>query len=845
MRDPRSESNPNVVSGDTRSHLIAGAVLLLVAIVLVLPALRPGSILAPVDLMYETPAYAPVRPPAYDEPANPHLFDQAYQFVPWRYYAWQRLRDGELPLWNPQSAAGTPFVATMQSALFYPVNLLSLPLPFAWTFVASAILRLWIAGYGAYALMRCYKASLQAGILSGICFMLSGFVVSWLGHPHANVAVWFPLLILGIEELLHARSGRAAMRWWSILALVTGIQFLGGHIETSRDVLLAGGIYAIGRLVQQSGVDLGIRVRRLALTGFAVVTGAGIAAIQLVPFLEWLPLSAEYQRRSGYDLALWNFDVKPLLALPLAVMPNLYNNPTWDGQYWSFNPWSSFNESVLYAGTIPLALAIASLACWKKDPLVRTWAIVGGMALGLAFRLPVLDWFNQLPANALAHPGRLRLIAVFAAAALAGLGLDALRDGISSGRSRRWLKYAIVGLLAIPAMLAIVFNIVLSRFDDWETRLVSRGVEHFSTSPAPPQSVQVCRDRIESCGQELAHAFTFTNWEMYLTVPVAALSLGMLFTARKRPDARRLLAGGLIALTGAELLVLGWGYNPAVDSNVINVEPPIIRAASPVTGDGRIAVLHQDTLPDSQMLHNLRDVRGLDFKTAWYATYLDASGNRIPWIEHGVLLDDAGPLIATLDVRAIITSNPHIVERRTSDGSMHVVATEGDLVVLEPLRSTPGTVMRFSVEVAESDEVAAGWLSEFPERILFQAILIDDPGSRSAQQQIGASDPGATVTQVRGDPEHRSWQVTTAATGLLVVSDSYYPGWRATVDGQEVEVHRANMNFRAVVVPAGDHLVDMRYEPASIRYGGLVTLIALVATLAVLGLSFLPSAWLR
>ena len=63
---------------------------------------------------------------------------------------------------------------------------------------------------------------------------------------------------------------------------------------------------------------------------------------------------------------------------------------------------------------------------------------------------------------------------------------------------------------------------------------------------------------------------------------------------------------------------------------------------------------------------------------------------------------------------------------------------------------------------------------------------------------------------------------------------SRYPGWVATVDGAEQPIERANLLFRAVRVPAGDHVVEFRYEPWSVRLGAIVSGASIVATMALL-----------
>src|SRR5215207_4437127 len=75
----------------------------------------------------------------------------ALQFVPWRDYAFDLLRQGQLPLWNPYNGAGAPLLANYQSALLYPLNWISFILPLAWSMSVLAVLHLFLAGCGMWA----------------------------------------------------------------------------------------------------------------------------------------------------------------------------------------------------------------------------------------------------------------------------------------------------------------------------------------------------------------------------------------------------------------------------------------------------------------------------------------------------------------------------------------------------------------------------------------------------------------------------------------------------------------------------------------------------------------------
>ena len=86
--------------------------------------------------------------------------------------------------------------------------------------------------------------------------------------------------------------------------------------------------------------------------------------------------------------------------------------------------------------------------------------------------------------------------------------------------------------------------------------------------------------------------------------------------------------------------------------------------------------------------------------------------------------------------------------------------------------------------------------------------------------------PGGAAQIVRYEDEEVAVTLADSAGGILVLSDTYYPGWRAFVDGVERPILRANHVFRAVVVPAGARDVVFSYEPDSFRYGLLVSVAA-------------------
>jgi uncharacterized membrane protein YfhO len=86
----------------------------------------------------------------------------------------------------------------------------------------------------------------------------------------------------------------------------------------------------------------------------------------------------------------------------------------------------------------------------------------------------------------------------------------------------------------------------------------------------------------------------------------------------------------------------------------------------------------------------------------------------------------------------------------------------------------------------------------------------------------------------RADAQHQVYEVTLDRPGILVVSEVYYPDWKATVDGAAAEVLRANHVLRAVALPAGSHEIEFRYDGSRVRKSASISITTLALTLLVL-----------
>jgi hypothetical protein len=198
----------------------------------------------------------------------------------------------------------------------------------------------------------------------------------------------------------------------------------------------------------------------------------------------------------------------------------------------------------------------------------------------------------------------------------------------------------------------------------------------------------------------------------------------------------------------------------------------------------------------------------------------------------GMLPQAMGPLYLSdpqrwRELRRIRTS------RYTDRGRDETNSSEQEFVVYENLRAMPRAWIVPAVVVAPLDDVLpALQTSQLPDGRPFdpsQTALVakeDDPMS-AAEYPAGPS----AVTFGELSNGRMAMSVTTSGGGFLVVSESYYPGWRATIDGQPAAIHRANYSMQGVVVPAGTHQVVFSFTPTSLYFSGALSVVALVAAM--------------
>jgi len=744
--------------------------------VLLHEALFLGKGLVPADGIY---AHLPWSAEADRPPSNALLRDQYAVFGPQRQFLHDRAVRGELPLWNPHIACGVPNVASMQGAALFPINLLLSPVdPFRAAGIA-ALVKLALAGIFTALFVRRLGAGPAGALLSGLCFALCGFMVVWLGHPHTNVAMWLPLVFYLIEGALN----RAVA--WTALAATFGLIFLGGHVPTAIHMVGAASAYVGFRIATDRRLSL---FTQAGLFVAAVLAGLLLAAPQLLPFLE-------YQRESSLDAASaalerWATSLPPS-ALIHFLLPQASGSPTVGfeevGAWLQLGGVENYNEHTGYVGITALFLALFAVVFRRDKPSFFFLTLAALCTLVICGVGPIPSILRALPLLRDVNHVRLLLVIDFSLAVLAGLGLDALlRRPERKPALALALGFAVAALVAVTAVF------------------VSSGA---SLSDLPPAA-----------------------WR-FVRVGLAVLGAGLVVNVVAAIAPKPLAAAVVLLGAVGELLWLGMGYNPAIDRADYYPTTPAIEFLRREASGGRFVGMGTLLLPNTAAVYGLEDVRGTDFATV--RRYEELVTGESGDFYFGIRPRPLPPYWALLDVKYALTTPD---ARPPAPPSEKVYDGEIAIYRMLPSSQRAAVVLEYEVHADPRQVLERVWSPGFDPR---SVVLLEQPPAWPPDT-TGAVQPSllASAEVVDHQPDTVTVQASAPGPALLVLLDTWYPGWQATVDGVDAPIYRADYSFRAVPIPAGESLVRFAYRPASFGTG-----IALSACTAALLALLCARAW--
>lgn len=741
-------------------------------------ALFTSKVLSQADVLFSLAPWCANRPQDWTRPANPLLSDQSQNVYPNYYYARQFIRQGVVPLWNPHILCGMVFVGDMGSSVFFPLNWIAYAFDPIDAVEWISFFKLLIAGFGAWAF--CFYAlrlSWLGSFAAGLIFMLGSFNTAWLFYPLGSASVLLPGMFLATHSLF-VRS-----RWIDcfVLAVAFGLLLLAGHPETAFHTAAGLTVYGTYLFVQPQQKDRRARILVLGLTSFLVA--AALSAIQVFPFLEALCHSQMWQDRdlrAGGSL--------PIRAAVTYLIPNFYGNPA-DGVWGGPGNW---NHITGFAGVVTLFCAAVAAWFWKTQKGILIWAVLACWSLMMVFGIPPVSWiFFYLPLFKTAENVRLVWLFQFCAAVLAAYGIDLLREKLPAGQFRKtqtaflWSGFFLLILL---------------------TPVIATGTVKFFKP-----------------GDVVQYKLTYFIRQVLLFYLTVGIVVFLMRPVERATRERAVIVTALTALLFCELFFLcAYRYNPAIPRDwafgAVPNSVKFLRERAPE----RLTTLRRNILiPNAAQMYGIYDARGYDFPppesfTQLFRNLMDPDPSNVAFVvsdwndvaRNAARLASIRYYLSEYDVarpglRLVYDQELEIYEdaaalpRAYLTGNVRRIANAKDL--LATLRATPAEsypALNPSLELTSPEQSAA----------------------RITRYE-------AHYVQIEAEPRHPA---------LLVLTDTFFPGWRAQVDGVEKEIVRVNGAFRGVLLGPGLHVVEFFYRPLPYRLGKWLSAVSWVLVLALL-----------
>lgn len=710
-----------------------------------------------------------------------------------------------LPVWNPWLHGGQPVLSNPTYAAFYPPTWLAAALPPIQSITLLAVLHAAVAFSGAWWLARRLGAGRSGAALAALGFSGGGPLLSLLSALNLFCSLaWLPWFLGWADEALRSESG------WR------------------RPALLAGGILALQLL---NGEPAMVMVSGLGLLALAAVSGRRwprilvplivalcLSAVQLIPTAARFAGSPRAGGLESRRATLWS--APPARVVELAF-PHFFGDPMRD-QEGLFFGWNVHDRDFpylpsIYPGLLLTVLAIAALARW---PVPRRWAwllaVVAGAFLAIGRHNPLFEPLRTVfpPLAVLRYPEKFAALTVAALTFCGALGWDWLLRERREGRPER-ADFPLALSLVVLAVAGVLTGLLYGspRLADWFVRT------HGEPGLGP---------------EGLARGVESLRGEGWAAVVTAAAVAGLLALCRWRRPPSRLLAAGAAVLLAADLWYYGHGLVETAPADVFE-GPPVARPApdtrifvQEATGDDVEVVLRR-----GGAAANLRaQVRRMEPYSAvlW----------RIPY----ALNEDFDLMLTRWGAWALGTLHQDW-ERSPNEAWRYLGIWSADKVLLRKDLAAWSAELARDPDAPRMREMDNPFLlprHRFVPRVTFHpdpvSALAAARASRYAvmrhEHAVGPSGerryprpPQPLEVEERGGWLRMRYRSDSPA--FFVLSETFDEGWEAEADGEPLDVHPTAAAQIGVELPAGEHVLVLRYRERWLPLGAAVTLVTLFA----------------
>jgi hypothetical protein len=700
--------------------------------------------------------------------------DFLYQYYPFRNFFATSLRKGIFPLWDPYVFAGMSLIGDIQSALFYPFNIILVlfvkrgVLSF-YALELQNILHILLAGVFTYMYGREIKLSKNASMISAVTFMFSGFLITRTIHlTFVNVIVWLPLILLCLQKALNEKS-----YFYSILGgLFMGLSMLAGSPQLSLHIFYFLAFYTLSFIViNRREVSI---IKSVSLLSIILIISLGVAAIQYLPAFEYSKYTVR-ENISFKDSSVLSIHPVHLLTL---LVPKLFGTVSGTAQeyvpFWGGGrAYGAFWEMTIYLGVFPLILLFFSFKD-KTNKLIWFFASMSVFfliaALGKYTPLYKFIYYCLPGFNKFRIPGRFSGLFSFSMAILAGFGANVFFD-------KREIKFPKVLFWLIGLVLIFWILIYAGTF---------RNINKFT-----------------------ANIYVYNNIKKQYNIFVLFLSLSLIivFLKTKKVLSINYLAAFAVMLIFIDLFNFGHNFNKS------KVPPqqfyPFNRLVRYFQEESKKETFRINAREGNQMIlkRNSGNIYRLELIEGYTPLRIKRFG------EFSQLPSDR---------RLDLLNVKYKLDLDKEEEVMRLVSNEGYV---------PRAFMVYKYTLVKEEDNILNMLSKEDFDYLNEVIL-----EKKLQISLSGEEkrPDYKIKNQLFGVNGISLKVQTSASGFLVLSEIYNPAWQAYIDGQKTKIYCADYTLRAIPVNRGIHQVEMIYNPRSFRAGRIITVCTLILAVCLL-----------
>jgi hypothetical protein len=702
---------------------------------------------------------------------NNAMPDVITQIYPWKKFTIDTWKRGEIPLWNPFSFSGTVHAGNYQSAIFSPFTILFFILPFIDAWSVLILLQPLLAGLFMLLFLREINCSDRPSVVGSVGFMFCGFLVTWMAYGTLGYAVLFlPLILWSIAKYL--RTSSRIFLFVGILAIASS--YFSGHFQISIYVWITSLSYLMYETYQSKQWKKGI------ILFFMLCIGLCISAPQL--FLTYDAFQASVR---SADMQLK--EVIPWQYIVTFLSPDFFGNPV------TRNDWfGHYAEWAGYVGVVPFLLSLYAVFFSKHSKKIF-FAGLFFVTLLLAYISPLSIALFQLKIPVLSTSAASRII-VITSFSLCVLGTFGLEQLLIDWKKREWKKR--IGFVAgAGIVLGMIWAVV------------------YLLKPFPLEQLLVAKRNL-----------------ILPTVFVAVTSVIMACGFIKKAYII-VIASTLLILVGCfDSYRYASKWMPFDPREYVYPEVKFITRLQKEIGENRV---FGNIGNEVGSYFNIPLIEGYDaMYQGRYGEFINATSNGIvatpgrsvvQFDKHGL---HALPALQLLGVKYIF--------HRISDGR-NVWAFPfweyGDDQFKSTYRDEQYELLEYKKAYPRVFLVSSYVVKNDPQEIidtLFQkdfdrrnTLVLEEKPSIEPMEGEG------TIEEMKNTPSTLIVKVKNSVPKLLFRSEAFDPGWNVTVDGKNVPLYRADYDFQAVLVPAGEHVVTFYYWAKSFTYGIYTMLIGI------------------